>query len=171
MLSSLEEELFFTQKIIIRKKFSNEHIKFFKFFFQKTSVPLENVLIIKNFIFFFVKNEDYFKASKQIKSIRTQFIKKLIIIRSEKTLMNLIMSFFPDPYIHDLRIESDKNTEVKIITVYLLSFEERGIAIGRSGEYIKAVNEIFKNHVLFEEYATFERYKIPIRVRCVLKKL
>lgn len=43
--------------------------------------------------------------------------------------------------------------------VYFLSFEDRGIAVGRRGDYIKAINEIFKKYVIFENA------EVPIKIK------
>ena len=72
-----------------------------------------------------------------------------------------MFGFFPDPYIHDLKIERNPTTGSREIVVGFLSFEERGIAIGCKGDYIKAVNEIFENYVIFEN-----QNALPIKIRC-----
>ena len=167
MYSSLEEELFFSQKVIIQKKYTNLELKLLHFFHEKTKIYAENIIIIKNFILFFVRNDIYFKAKVFLSSLRKQFnSKKILIIRVENTLITLLFSFFPDPYINNVKLEINKKTGENLINLSFISFEERGIAIGRSGEYIKAVNEIFKNNVSFEKYATFEKYKIPLKIKC-----
>jgi hypothetical protein len=172
MYSSLEEEFFFTQKVLLKKRFTNKELILHQYFFKKTRIYPENIIIIKNLIFFFVKNKDYFKAKLYLREIRGEScVKKIQIIRLERTLIKFLLSFFPDPYIHDIILTTDEYTGTRVINVGLLSFKERGIAIGRSGDYIKAVNEIFKNYAFFEEYATFKRYSIPIRIKCELFNL
>lgn len=165
MDSLLEEKSFLTQRVKIKKKYSNKEIQFHHFFHQKTKIFPENVIIHNQFIFFFVKSEDYFKAKRLLKNLRTQLIdKKILIIRSETTLIKLLFSFFPDPYIHDIKIEinEENGKKFKTITIYFLSFEERGIAIGRRGAYIKAVNEIFEKYIIYEKKA------LPINLKCKL---
>jgi len=172
MFSSLDEEAFFSQKVVIRRIYSNEDLKYHSFFTKLTDLPLEYLIIVKNFVFFFVDSRHYFNAKEKLKILRTKLKhKKILIIKMEKILSQFILSFFPDPYIHDLQFRADKKTGLKTINVHLLTYEERGIAIGRSGKYIKAVNEILSNYVLFEEYATFEKYKLPLKVRCELRVL
>jgi len=172
MFSSLDEELFFSQKVVLKKKYSNRELSLYQYFFQITDISPQNVIVLKKFIFFFVKSGDYFKAKKYLKSLRSKFYnKKILIIRAERLLLTILLSFFPDPYVHDIKLEEDEKTGNKIILIYLLSYEERGIAIGRSGEYIKSINEIFKKYVMFEKFATFEKYKIPIQVRVELTDL
>lgn len=172
MFSSLEEELFFSQKVVLKKKYSNRELSLYQYFYKETNISPENVIVLKKFIFFFVKNEYYFKAGKSLKSLRSKFSeKKILIIRAEKQLSTLLLSFFPDPYVHDMKLKHDENMGMKTISIYLLSYEERGIAVGRSGDYIKAINEIFKKYLVFEEFATFEKYKIPIQVKVELTDL
>lgn len=74
--------------------------------------------------------------------------KKVLLIRAENSITKLILGFFPDIYIHDIKLEIDDRTGDMIMHVYFLSFEERIIAIGRGGTYIKAVNEIFDKYII-----------------------
>ncbi|MFX0047407.1 MAG: hypothetical protein ACFE8G_04480 [Candidatus Hermodarchaeota archaeon] len=87
--------------------------------------------------------------------------RRIVLVREEGVLVNLIFGFFPDPYIHRIRIERNINTGQIIISVGFLSYEERGIAVGCNGDYIKAINIIFKNYVKFIDYHGFQ-----IRVKC-----
>lgn len=163
---TVAENFFFSQKIIIKKKYSNREINLYNFFHQKTNVYPDTVIIQKQFIFFFVKNENYFKAERFLKSIRIQLLnKKVLIIRSETTLIKLLFSFFPDTYIHDITLSIIKNTGKIVIKVIFLFYEDRGIAVGRSGDYIKIVNEIFKNYVILE------KTKEHIKIKCALINL
>ncbi|MFW9952397.1 MAG: hypothetical protein ACFFKA_19945 [Candidatus Thorarchaeota archaeon] len=93
--------------------------------------------------------------------LRKRLAKRVVIIRAEDTLIKLLFAFFPDPYIHDLRIERNLNTGKTEIAVGFLSFIERGIAIGCNGDYIKAINFIFENYVRCEENNGF-----PILIKC-----
>jgi len=72
------------------------------------------------------------------------------------------MNLFPDLYIHDIKVECDLYSNMRIVYVYFLSFEERGIAVGRRGDYIKAINAIFK------KYVKFEKAEVPIKIKCEL---
>lgn len=167
MYSSLDEELFFTQKVILKKKYQNRELSLHKYFWQKTKVFPECVIIINNFIFFFIGNKEYFKAKLYLQSFRNEFKeKKIVILRVERTLAKFLLGFFPDPYIHDLNLEYNEGRGIRRIIIYLYSYKERGIAIGRKGDYIKAINQIFKDYVLFEEYATFNKYHVPLEIVC-----
>jgi transcription antitermination factor NusA-like protein len=86
--------------------------------------------------------------------------RKIIIIRIEKILINMLFSFFPDLNIENIKIEYDKNSSNREISIYFLLFEERGIAIGRNGDYIRAVNKIF------EKFIVFENQNSPMKVKC-----
>lgn len=162
---TVADDLFFSQKITIKKKYSNRELKLHQYFYHITNIYPENIIQLKKFIFFFVNNENYFKAIIFLNYIRKQLWKKVLIIRAEDTLIKLLFGLFPDPYIHDIKVEMNIYSGKKIVNVCFLSFEERGIAIGRSGDYIKAVNEIF------EKYIIFENSGIPIKIKCELINL
>jgi len=167
MYRTLEEEFFFTQKVLLKQRYTNAELYLHQYFLKKTKIHPANIIIINNYVFFFINNKEYFKAKIYLRKLRNEMgYKKIQIIRLEKTLLKFILSFFPDPYVHDIKLILDENNRRKIIHVGLLSYKERGIAIGRKGDYIKAINELFKNYITFEEYATFQRYKIPMEIRC-----
>lgn len=161
------DNAFFSQKIRIKKIYSNTELNLHEYFYNKTKIFPENVIIMKQFIFFFINNEDYFEAKSFLNSIRKQLERKVILIRAENVLIKLLFSFFPDPYIHDIKIEIVKKDkkEFKTIIICFLSFEERGIAIGRKGDYIKAVND------LIEKFIIFEKETIPLRIKCEMVNL
>ena len=75
--------------------------------------------------------------------------RKVLFIYVEDVLANLIYRFFPDPFIFDLIVSNNKN--IPEICIVVLSFEDRGIAIGCHGDYIKTVNIIFENYITFKE--------------------
>ena len=151
MLHNLEIKSFLTQKLTIKKKFSNNEIKLYHFFRNNTGVNPDNVIFISPYIFFFVSSEDYFKAKRLLKKIRTKLInKKVLIIKSESTLIRLLFSLFPDTYIHDIILNIDEYGR-KIITLIFYFYEDRGIAIGTSGNYIKIINRIFDEYILLEK--------------------
>jgi len=167
MLQNLPDDLFLSQKLRIKRKYSNKELYLHQYFQKKTKIHPESVFIYKNsIIFFFVKNEDYFKAKLSLRSIRGDLrYKKVLIIRAEQTLIKLLFSFFPDTHIHDILLEFNNKNNQKIITVNFLSFEERGIAVGRNGDYIKSVNEIFQNHVNFKDWF-YDDFEIKIQCEC-----
>jgi hypothetical protein len=135
----------------MKKRYKNDELKYYHYFYQKFKVKPENIIIIGNFVFFFVKGSEFFKVKAHLGSLRRKLGSKVLIIRAEKTLITLLFSFFPDLYIHDIVSSMNKYKGNINITIYFISFKERGIAIGRKGEYIKAVNEIFKKYITFEE--------------------
>jgi len=163
MITTVDEKHFLTQKVTIKKKYSNKEIKLHHFFYHKTNLYPENVLVRKGFVFLFVKTTEYFKSKKFLKSIRKELNDKVIIIRNEKTLIKLILGFFPDTYVHEITLDKDCNGKI-FVNLYFIFYEDRGIAIGRRGEYINLVNEIFEKDIELE-------YDDDIEIRCKFFKL
>jgi len=160
MISYIQVKSFLTQKLTIKKKFSNHEIKLYHFFRNNTRVNPDNVIFISPYIFFFISSEDYFKAKRLLKKIRTKLInKKVLIIKSESTLIRLLFSLFPDTYIHDIIVDTNQSG-TRVITILFYFYEDRGIAIGRNGTYIKIINRIF------DEYVYLENYNTPIELKC-----
>ena len=166
MFYSLIDDLIFYQLLSFIKKYSNFELKLREYFAQKTKgIYPEFIVVINQYIFFFVKKKDYFSSNMHLNSMRRQFNKrKILIIRIEKILINLLFSFFPDLNIDDIKIEVNKRSFNREISVYFLFFKERGIAIGSNGDYIRAVNSIFENYVVFENNNT------PLKIKCKFKK-
>ena len=166
MFYAIADELIFYQFISFKKKYSNFELKLCEYFFEKTQgIYPEFVVVIKQFIFFFVKKQHYFSSKVYLDSIRREIgNRKIIIIRIEKILINMLFSFFPDLNIDNIEIEFDNKSGKREISIYFLSFKERGIAIGRNGDYIRTVNEIFENYVIFENQNT------PLKVSCKFKE-
>jgi predicted RNA-binding protein YlqC (UPF0109 family) len=163
--NKISEKSIFSRKISFSKRFSNSEIKLYKYFHDKTGIFPENVIIQENFIFFFVKNQDFFSVSNYIAPIRKEIPnKKVLIIRTEKNLILQIFSLFPDLYIHDVQIKSLDSKKI-IVLVYILSFKDRGIAIGRKGNYIKAINELFKNSIKIDDC------NLMFEIECNVKNL
>jgi len=71
----------------------------------------------------------------------------------------LLFSLFPDTYIHDVLL-GIKDDGARLITIFFYFYEDRGIAIGRNGTYIKIINRIF------DEYVYLENYNTPIEIKC-----
>ena len=165
--NSFINNLLFYQKLTVKKIFSNEELLLYHFFHEITKRPPQNVIIVKEFVFFFLKNEDYFKAKVKLPYLRKKFQhRKIVIVREEEVLINLVYGFFPDPYIHTVSIERNIYTGKTKIVVGFLSYEERGIAIGCNGNYIKAVNEIFERYVIFVNH-----YGNQVKIKCDVVKI
>ncbi|MFX1279146.1 MAG: hypothetical protein ACFFA3_06990 [Promethearchaeota archaeon] len=162
MFYTIADDLIFYQIIKFTKKFSNLELKLYQYFHLKTKgIYPELVILIGKFIFYFVKNEYYFKAKTFLDFMRREVKgRKILIIRIENVLINLIYSLFPDLYIHDIALEYDIASGQRKITIYLLTFKERGIAIGRGAEYIRSINELFKKYIIFENKDA------PIEIGC-----
>jgi hypothetical protein len=150
------EDLFYSMKLNIRCLFSNHEIELYRYFYKKTRVFPKIIIIIKNFIFFFVKNEDYFKAKSRVKFLKIRISnKKMMVIRREKTIIRLILAFFPDLYIHNINFTIDDKTADIIMKVIFLTDLDRLIAIGgKYGTYIKSVNQIFNEYIY------------PVKIEC-----
>ena len=161
------DNLLFYQKITVKKKFSNKELLLFHFFHEITKVFPQNVIIVNQFVFYFVKNDNYFYAKSKLPYFRKKFQhRKIVIVREEDVLVNLVYGFFPDPYIHTVRIEKNVYTGKTDVMVGFLSYEERGIAVGCKGNYIKAVNKIFESCVNFDNTIGF-----PVRIKCDVVKI
>ncbi|MHA2088192.1 MAG: hypothetical protein ACW972_07940 [Promethearchaeota archaeon] len=156
------DDLYFYQMLSFVKKYSNFEIKLGNYFYNKTKgISPEFIVVIDKFIFFFVRKESYFISKYYLDSMRREFkYKKLLIIRVENVFINLLFSFFPDLYIHDIRIEKDDTSGLREISLYFLTYEERGIAIGRKGEYIKSLNELCQKFLILENRIT------PLEIKC-----
>lgn len=165
--STLNDTILFYLKLTIKKIFSNEGLLLFHFFHEITKVFPQNVIIVNKFVFFFLNNENYFNAKSKLPYLRKKFqCRKIVIVREEDVLVNLVYGFFPDPYIHTVRIERNVYTGKTDIMVGFLSYEERGIAIGCNGDYIKAVNKIFERYVIFINNKGFQ-----VRIKCDVVKI
>ena len=155
------DDLYFYQMLSFVRKYSNFELKLGKYFYNKTKgICPEFIVVIEKFIFFFVKNESYFISKFYLDSMRREIkTKKLLIMRVENVFINLLFSFFPDLYIHDIRIEKDESG-IREISLYFLTYKERGIAIGRKGEYIKSLNELCQKFLILENRIT------PLEIKC-----
>jgi hypothetical protein len=160
MFYTIADDLILYQMLSFIKKFSNLELKLLNYFSNKTNgIFPELVITINHFIFFFVKSESYFSTKEQISSIRRDLRgKKVLIIRVERILINLLFSFFPDVYVHNIQI--DTTSRKREISLYFFIAEDRGIAIGRNGDYIKAVNYLFENYIKFDHNDT------PLLIKC-----
>ena len=160
MINSLEVKSFLMQNLIIKKKFSNHEMNLYHFFFKITGIYPDNIIFLPPYVFFFVKSEYYFRAKRFLKSLRTQLSnKKVMIINSESSLIRLLFNLFPDTYIHDIILEvNNKNT--RIIKIIFYFYEDRGIAVGKKGNYIKIINK------LFEKFINLEKNDKPLQVKC-----
>lgn len=165
--NSFIDDLLFYQKLSVIKKFSNNELLLFHFFYDSTKIFPRNVIIVKDIVFFFLDNENYFEAKLKLPYLRKKFQnRRIVLVREEGVLVNLVFGFFPDPYIHRIRIERNANNGQIIIIVGFLSYEERGIAVGCNGDYIKAINRIFENKVKFVDYRGFQ-----IKIKCEVVNL
>ena len=139
------------------KKFSNEELLYYKYFYEKTNVIPKSILILNNILFYFIDNEYYAEVNEFLNRFRNEIRhRKILFIYLEEILANLIYRFFPDIFIYDLIMIDDEF--IPAIIIIILSFKQRGVAIGRKGNYIKTVNKIFEDYVKFKEN--------PVKIRC-----
>ncbi len=155
------DDLYFYQMLSFVRKYSNFELKLNTYFYNKTNgITPEFIVVINKFIFFFVRKDKYFTSKIYLGSIRREIApKKVLIIRAENVFINLLFSFFPDLYIHDIKIENDTSGE-REVSLYFLSYKDRGIAIGRRGEYIKCLNELCQRYIILENKIT------PLEIKC-----
>jgi hypothetical protein len=118
---------------------------------ENDSVKLEYVLLKERFVFFFVDSNDYFKAEKYLSTLRKRLARKVIIIRNEKNFIKLVLSFFPDTYIHNIILSFNKENKEIIVELSFLTAEEYSIAVGHNGEYLNLINSFFRNQILISE--------------------
>ncbi len=163
MFYTISEDLIFYQVLSFIRRYSNFELKLHTYFFKKTSIYPKNVVVIDQFVFFFV--DRYFEAKRYLDSIRREIYMKAALIRTESTLINLLFSLFPDLYIHKVEIEMKSSSGEREISINFLNEKSRAIAIGRNGCYIKAINE------LFEKYVVFQNDGSPIKIRCKVMSL
>jgi len=71
-------EILSSQIVKLKKKLKNEELSYLNFFEMKTNVIPENIIIYENFIFFFVRNEDYFRAKQKLSFFRINFSKRFL---------------------------------------------------------------------------------------------
>ena len=150
------EAVFFNQKVKIRSIIRNDEIKYMKFFKYKTNICCENIIHYKNYIFFFVKSSLFQKANKYLTQLRNSLVgKKILIIKQKKRILDLIYTFFPNVNIRKMELLIKNNTGDLELLIFIPHFKERGIAIGKAGNYIKIVNEIF------------EKFIYPVKISCL----
>ncbi|MFX1328062.1 MAG: hypothetical protein ACFE91_07965 [Promethearchaeota archaeon] len=165
MFYTIANDLILYQLLSFVEKYSNFELKLHNYFYQKTDgIFPEFIVVINEYIFFFVKNENFFRSNMYLNSMRRELInKKVLIIRFEKILINLLFSLFPDLNIKNIKVEMNDTSGIRVLSIYFLFYKERGLAIGRNGDYIKVINEIFKKYVVFENRNT------PLEVKCKFK--
>lgn len=163
----LEDYLILYQRLSIKPgKYSNYELKLHNFFFNKTEIDPRYIILIKiediDFIFFFVKQTQYFLARTYLNSIRNNIKnKKIMIIGIDETLINLLFNLFPDLYIDDVKIElNNLKGKYEISLCFLNELNNYHIAVGDRGCYIKAVNELMRKHI------TFNDDKISLTIKC-----
>ncbi len=154
MFYTLLDDLILYQQLTIKPpKYSNYELNLHNYFYEKTHVYPLCIILIKiennDFIFFFVKHNDYFQAKANLNSIRNNiYSRKVMIIRIDKILINLLFNLFPDLCIHDIIIERNYvKGKYEISICFLKDLNIYHIAVGEHGCYIKAVNELMNKYI------------------------
>ncbi|TFF98472.1 MAG: hypothetical protein EU547_01350 [Promethearchaeota archaeon] len=161
--NTITENILASKNVKIAKRFSNDELKYMNYFYKKTQEFPENIIIYNRFIFFFIKDQVYFSILKYIPELRKELSAfKLLIIRDETNLLKLCLSFFPDIYIHDIKLKIERRRNRILISLYTLDYNDRGIAIGKRGNYIKTVNDVLKNYVEVQEVS------LPIEIEVII---
>lgn len=162
-----DDSSFINQRLHIKRRYTNQEILLYQLFVRCCNVYPKNIIIIENFVFFFVECKDYLITRKLLSSLRSyKLCKKMLIICYENTLLRLLYNFFPDTYVHDISVHRNVYSGKKEIIIGFLSYAERGIAIGCKGEYIKAVNKLFEKYVNFDKDDGF-----PLSIKCKVVQL
>jgi len=167
MFYTIAEDLILYQQLSIKPlKYTNYELVLHNYFYNKTQIDPLYIILIKidqiDFIFFFIRQDKYFQAKTFLNSIRNNLCnKKVMVIRFDNILINLIFNLFPDLCIEDIEIETNKvKGKYEIYISFLRGLNIYHIAVGYHGCYIKAVNE------LMEKYVTFNNSYIPLTIKC-----
>jgi hypothetical protein len=167
MFYTIADNLILYQKLSVKPlKYSNYELKLHIYFYNKTQINPIYIILINvediNFIFFFVNQDGYFQAKTFLNAIRNKIKhKKVMIIRFDNTLINLIFNLFPDLCIDDIKVEINIIKEKYEVSIcFLRELNIYHIAVGERGCYIKAVNE------LIDKYITFNNCHTPLTIKC-----
>ncbi len=152
MLYTILKDLVFYQVLSFIRKYSNFELKLYDFFFKKTNIHPKCVIVINQFAFFIVNKDliTYNEVKKHLYYLRRHLCKKVAIIKEQSTLILLLYSLFPDLFIYNIKIEATNFSNERLISIKFLSYQDRAIAVGRNGEYIKAVNHLLEKHIIFQ---------------------
>lgn len=167
MFYTILDDLILYQRLAIKpSKYTNYELELHKYFFSKTQIDPSYIIIVRiedmDFIFFFINQKNYFEAKSYLNSMRNQIKhKKIMIIRIDYILINLIFNLFPDLCIHDIYLETNNiKGKYEVSICFLKNLNIYHIAVGQNGAYIKAVN------ALFNKYICFCDIKTPLTIRC-----
>lgn len=167
MFYTILDDLILYQQLTLKpSKYSNYELKLHNYFYNKTQINPSYIILINiegiDFIFFFVKQDRYFQAKTFLNSIRNNIKhKKVMIIRFDNILINLIFNLFPDLCIDDIEIEINKvGGKYEVSICFLRELNIYHIAVGERGSYIKAVNQLMDKHITFKNCYT------PLTIKC-----
>lgn len=160
------ESAILNQRIFVKRIYKKYEIALFQLFHEKVNIFPEHVIHVNDFVFFFVKNRYYFHARRANKTLRNLLAnKKVLIIRSEGDLVRTVFSFFPDTYIYDISLVLEGDGKKLVVVLDFIIKEDRGIALGRDGAYIKTVN------LIFNRFIQLKRGPEKVEIKCKFKEL
>ena len=59
-----DQNNFLHQKVNVKKHFSNRELLLYDHFYETTKIYPKNLIVLQNFVFFFVDGENYFEAKR-----------------------------------------------------------------------------------------------------------
>ena len=134
----------------IKKDFSNRELNLYARFYETTKIYPKNLIVLHNFVFFFVDSENYFKAKSFLRRLQKFMAPYIIlIIRKEETLIKMLFNLFPEPLIFHISSWLSKKIVVNILN---LSLDQTKASIRYWNRYFKVVNQLFKDFVEFEAH-------------------
>lgn len=142
----IPEDAFLERSIIFRR--SNMPLRVSKFFNEFKIRPI-SIIEIKNNLFIFLRNEDYFEAKSHHRKIQHLLHgKKVKFLRHTDSLIRLIFAFFPDHPFPDFQIDRKNHT-----INFQYSPSENQIEP-------EVLNELFNNHIIFADFTWLEGYNL-----------
>ncbi len=157
--SVYDEKRFLYQPIRIKAKHTNLEISLYRYFWHKTRIKPKRIIVMDDFVFFFVSNQEYFDAILYKNVLRDDLKKKIAIIRFENNLIKQIFALFPDVYIHDIKLLGIDGYNGKHVVLLKFIFQnDRLVAIGKNGEYIKKVDKLLEKNI------SCAIYNVPIKL-------
>jgi len=145
-----DQNNFLHQKVNVKKHFSNRELLLYDHFYETTKIYPKNLIVLQNFVFFFVDGENYFEAKRFLHILQKFMVNNVIlIIRNEETLIKMLYNLFPDSYVHDISLRLSKKI---VVSIHILSLFQTKASIRYWNLYFKVVNQLFEDFVEFEAH-------------------
>lgn len=124
---------------------NEDDLKIFSTFEKITHVMPTDYVISSSSLVFLVSEETLGKAigkqASNIEKLRKMFRKRVVIVADKETPEDFLKSFFGNVQILDIEARNVMGETALMMTV---DEKDRGIAIGRDGERIKAAKSLLK---------------------------